>query len=333
VVRGAATPWDPAVPFEGTLSAAKEADLGFKAPGRLAQIKVKVGDKVRAGQLLATLSVEEARAQLAAAQAQLAAARAQEALAADAAKRTAQVVATGAQSEAAGVQAEKQKQLAQAQLEAAAAQANLARTALANHTLTAPFAGTITRAPNAPGAVVAPGLPLFHLADLATLKLTGTVTAEDARVVKTGAAVEVLGDGAGSKQVIARGAVTAVVPALDPATKRVPVEASVANDGAEPLLAGTLVRATLRGGKPVTVLSYPQAVLRPGSQNEVLVAAGGKLAVRRIDHVVATDGSLLVRRGLSPDDQVVARPWPEAADGTAVVVADGAPAAAKGARP
>src|SRR5262245_51684691 len=112
VLRGGAATWDPAVPFEGTLSAQKEADLGFKAPGRLAQIRAKVGDKVRAGQVLATLSVDEAQAQLAAAQAQLAAARAQAALATDSAKRTAQVVATGAQSEAAGVQAEKQKQLA-----------------------------------------------------------------------------------------------------------------------------------------------------------------------------------------------------------------------------
>jgi RND family efflux transporter MFP subunit len=319
VTRGAAVEWAPAVPFEGTLLAQQEADLGFKAPGRLALIKARVGDKVRAGQLLATLSVDEARAQLAAAQAQLSAVEAQSALAADAAKRTAMVVASGAQSEAAGVQAEKQKQLAAAQAEAARAQVALARTALANHTLNASFAGTITRAPSAPGSVVAPGVPLFHVADLATLKLVGSISADDARLVKVDTPVEVLDhDG---RTVVGRGRVNAVVPALDPSTKRVPVEAMIANDGSEPLLAGTLVRATLRGAKPITVLAFPHTVLRPGSQNEVLVVTNGTLAVRRIDHVVAPDGRLLVRKGVTPSDDVVLRPWPEAQDGLAVTVA------------
>jgi RND family efflux transporter MFP subunit len=326
VVRGSAVAWEAAVPFEGTLSARQEADLGFKVPGRLARISAKVGDVIRAGQTLATLSTDEASAQLVAAQAQLAAAQAQAGLAADAEKRTALVVQTGAQSEAAGVQAQKQKQLAEAQANAAAAQAQLARTSLSNHKLTAPFSGTVTRAPNAPGAVVAPGVPLFHLAELGTLKLMGTVGADDAALVKTGAAIEVLGDD--GKSVVGRGKITAVVPALDPSTKRVPVEATVANDGREPLLAGSLVRATVRGSKPVTVLSYPHTILRPGSQNEVLVVSEGKLSVRRVEHTVAADGSLLVRKGLRPDDAVVLRPWPEAAEGLTVTVAAAAPAPA-----
>ena len=323
VVRGTATSWQPAVPFEGSLSAQKDADLGFKTPGRLAQIKVKVGDRVPAGRVLATLETGEAQAQLAAVQAQLVAAQAQAALASDGARRTALVVQSGAQSEAAGVQAEKQKQLAEAQMNAAHAQSDLARTALANHTLQAPFAGTITRAPTAPGAVVAPGAALFHLADLSTLKLVGTVSPDDARLVKVGTEVQVLGDD--GQTVVAHGKVSAIIPSLDAATKRLPVEATVANErdteGREPLLAGAVVRATLKGAAPVTVLSFPHTILRPGSQNEVLVVRAGKLAVRPIEHVVAPDGSLLVRRGIDPQDDVVLAPWPEAHTGQVVTLA------------
>ncbi|HEY0714253.1 MAG TPA: efflux RND transporter periplasmic adaptor subunit, partial [Polyangia bacterium] len=269
VVRGTSTPWQPVVPFEGSLSAQREADLGFKTPGRLARIHVKVGDRVTAGKTLATLETNEAQAQLTAAQAQMAAAEAQAALAADAARRTAQVVKSGAQSEATGVQAEKQNQLAEAQMNAARAQAELARTSLANHNLQAPFAGIVTKAPTAPGSVVAPGVPLFHVADLGTLKLVGTVSPDDARFVQVGTPVEIQSDD--GKAVLAKGQVSAVVPALDAQTKRLPVEATVANNPEQPLLAGALVRAVLRGGASVTVLSYPHTVLRPGSQNEVLV--------------------------------------------------------------
>ncbi|HEY0712587.1 MAG TPA: hypothetical protein VGF45_07930, partial [Polyangia bacterium] len=40
-----------------------------------------------------------------------------------------------------------------------------------------------------------------------------------------------------------------------------------------------------------------------------------------IEHTVAADGTLLVRRGLSPEDQVVVSPWPEAQEGQAVTIA------------
>jgi RND family efflux transporter MFP subunit len=325
VVRGEPVSWVPRVPLEGSLSPQREAELGFKVPGRLAAIKVKVGDRIRAGQVLATLDVAEAAVQLQAAEAQLAAAEAQAALAGDAARRTETVVSSGAQSEAVGVQAREQRKLAEAQRDAARAQVEAARRAHGNHTLAAPFAGTITRVPPAPGAVVAPGAPLFHLSDLSILKLVGTVSESDAGYARVGAEVEVLG--AVSDEVVAKGKVAAVVPALDPQTKRVPVEVTIANANARAgeasgpgLLAGALVRARIVGGQPIPVLRLPAGVLRPGSQDEVLVVKENRLLVRRVEHTVAADGSLQVRRGLAAGDAVLARPWPEAREGMPVSV-------------
>lgn len=319
VVRGEAATWQPTVAFEGTLSAQQEADLGFKVSGRLATTRVKVGDRVRTGQVLATLAADEASAQLAAAQAQVAAAEAQMALAADAEQRTSVVVASGAQSEAVGVQARKQKDLAEAQRDAARAQATLARTSLENHTLRAPFAGTVTRVPPAIGAVVAPGVPLFHLADLGTLKLTGSVRPADAALMKVGSGLELLGDD--RTAVVGRGKITAVVPQLDATTRRIPVEATIANNPAAPLLAGTVMRARVTGAKGVPVLKFPHTVLRPGSQDELLVVTAGRLEVRKVDHALASDGSPLVRGGVAANDDVVLVAWPEAADGLPVAVA------------
>jgi RND family efflux transporter MFP subunit len=338
VVRGQPATVRPEIRLEGTLTPMREADLGFKVGGRIGAIKVKVGDRVRAGAVLATLDAHEVTAQLRAAEAQVAAAEAQAALAADAAQRTAVVVSSGAQPEAAGVQARQQKALADAQRQAAEAQLALARTAVANHTLTAPFAGTVSRVPPGPGAVVGPGLPQFHLADYATLKLVGTVAAEDARLVKVGAAVKVAEDAraGGGRKHEAQGKVVAVVAALDAATRRVPVEAEIANDREQPLLAGTLVRSTIAGANDVTVLRLPSGVLRPGTEDEVVVVKDGVLDVRRVAAGFDAGGGLEVRRGLDAADEVVARPWAEAKRGEKVTVsaaAGEASAKATAARP
>src|SRR5262245_25554707 len=69
--------WKPKVTLEGTLKPAHESDLAFKVPGRLQSVRAKLGDKVRAGEALATLEAHEAEAQLKAAEAQVRAAEAQ----------------------------------------------------------------------------------------------------------------------------------------------------------------------------------------------------------------------------------------------------------------
>jgi hypothetical protein len=69
------------------------------------------------------------------------------------------------------------------------------------------------------------------------------------------------------------------------------------------------------------VLALPHEALRPGSQDEVMVVKGDRLSARRVDFVIARDGSLLVRRGLDARDDVLAAPWAEAKDGDAIAMA------------
>src|SRR5207245_754181 len=94
-----------------------------------------------------------------------------------------------------GVQSSQQKQLAQAQLDGARAQLQLAQANLKNHTLAAPFAGSVTKVPSGTGAIVNPGVPLFHVSDVSTLKLAATVSEGDAGLVKSGAKVTLNVDG------------------------------------------------------------------------------------------------------------------------------------------
>jgi RND family efflux transporter MFP subunit len=325
VVRAERASWRPMVAIEGSLLPWHEADLGFEASGRLALVRAKVGEQVKSGALLASLDAAEAGAQRQAALAQLKAAQAQLALAQDSERRTSEMVTAGAMGEASGTQAKGQLSLVMAQVEAAKAQLALASVSIGNHTLTAPFAGLVTRAPTGPGAVVGAGTALIHLQDTSRLRLTATVGEGDALLVAVGSEVEIT-----QGKRTTRGKVISVLRSVDPATRRVPLEAEVPNGGDNPWLAGVFVRASIAGGGEVPVLKLPATARRPGSQDEVVVVAGGKLSIRKVSFALAPDGSLLVRSGLGDADDVVLAPPSDVKDGNAVTPVAPAP---KGATP
>jgi RND family efflux transporter MFP subunit len=306
--------WEPVVEIDGTVAAGQHAELGFKTGGRIAQIAAKVGDSIKAGQLLATLDAGEASAQLRATQAQVRAAEAQLALASDTDRRTQTMVQSGSVAEGAGVQSTQQRALATAQLETAQAQLSLNQVALANHRLVAPFAGSITRAPEGIGAVVSPGTALFEIDDLSHLKLKGTLGEQDAALVEPGAVLSI-----DTEHGAVTGTVTAVLGSVDPTTRRVRVEASIENAGAR-LRAGSFVHASVKGKGSLPVLELPHDALRPGSQDEVFVVDNGALAARHLAFSVASDGTLLVRHGLDASDRVVLSPRSDAEAGDRVVI-------------
>jgi RND family efflux transporter MFP subunit len=316
VARGQSQTWQPLVEFEGSLLATQSAALGFKVNGRIRTVSVKLGQVVKAGTVLGSLDSTEAAAQVRSADAQLRAAQAQLALAEDNARRTSSMVTSGALAETMGVQSASQHSLASAQLDAAKAGLALSQVNLQNQTLIAPFSGTVTRVPEGVGAVVSPSMVLFELQDLSALKLKGSVSENDANLIRAGAPVEI-----STERGSASGVVSTVLGAVDPSTRRVPLEALFDNkkEGAT-LRSGAFVRARIQGGAPLPVLRLPHEALRPGSQDEVLVAQGEFLTVKRVSFALDKDGSLLVRQGLDANDRVVLSPKPEAKTGDRVLV-------------
>ena len=333
VTLGQSETWQPRVDLDGTLAAEHSAELGFELGGRLARVNVSVGDRVRAGAALAELDVAQAEAQASASEAQLRAAEASLAMAEDAERRTLPLVQNGSFAEASGVQASSQRALAMAQRDAARAQLALTRGSLGKHRLAAPFSGTVTRAPSGVGAVVAPGQVLFELVDTSTLKLSTTVNEDDANLLAEGADVHVA-----TEHGTVTGRVTAILATLDARTRRVPVIAEFDNvslaapratGSGAPLRAGAFVRAWVATRQAIAVLRVPHAVLRPGTRDEAFAVnpLTQALEARHIIYSVAPDGTLLVRQGVRPDDQLVLSPIAEAKAGDLVRVSAGAAAA------
>ncbi len=312
VVKPKTANWRPTVLVTGSLAPIQEADIGFKMGGRLARVKADVGNMVKAGQLLAVVEASEASAQAAAASAGVRAAETSLEMVQDSKRRIDELFKTSSISEAEKTTAEQRVKMAEAQLAQAKAQARLAGSQVANASLVAPFSGLITRAPSGIGKIAGPGETLFHIEDTTILKLNATLTEGDARLIEVGTEVVVEGR---------KGKVTAVLPSLDAMTRRVPMVATIPNEGEKPLLARAFVRATMTTPHDIAVLKLPATARKPGSQDEIVVVRDGMAVIRRITFETAPDGALLVREGLDASDVVVAAPSAEMIDGEKIQVA------------
>ena len=312
-----ATPmtWTPVVDITGTLRPWREADVGFELGGRLVKVNVAAGDAVKAGATLAVLDGSRAVAEVGQAEAQSRAAAANLALAEDNLRRTESLAKSEAIAEAQVLQARSQVALMRAQLDGANATARMARTGAGLHVLSAPFDGLVTKAPTAAGGVVQPGAPLLRVEDLSRFRLSASLGEEDASALQVGSPVDVL-----YRDRKVKGRVITLVPSLDQATRRAPIEIQVENDPKQPLLAYGFVHAIIAGSGQVPALRIPPAARRPGSQDEVVKVEAGHAKILHVAHAVDTDGSWIVTRGLEATDDVVLLPPADVKDGDALEV-------------
>lgn len=311
------TKWVPRVDLTGTLKPWRDADVGFETPGRLVRVSVAVGDRVAAGQVLAVLDASRAAAQVGQAESQVAAAEANLALAVDNAKRTEALAASKSIPEAQAEQSRQQVALARAQLEGARASTRLAKSGAGLNSISAPFAGIVTKAPTGIGSVVNAGVPLVHLEDTSRFRLSATVGEEEVPLIAVGAPVKIL-----YRERVVEGKVVAVVLSLDQATRRAPVEIEVPNGNVD-LLAWSFVRARIGGRGEVEAVRVPSLARRAGSQDEVVKVENGRARITKVSFAVDEDGSLVVQRGLAVNDEVVLSPSSDLKDGDPIEVAGG----------
>jgi RND family efflux transporter MFP subunit len=307
----------PTEQVTGSLYPAQALQVGFEVGGRLETVRVKKGQVVKKGEVLAQLNTEISDAQVAQAEAAVAAAEAGAALASDAAARNAKLKAEGNISDLQSLSSTTTEAQAKAQLLAAQAQLAQARAARRRHELRAPFAGTIIDAPEQTGATVGPGMPLFALENLDTLLLKTTV-AESARAsLKPGVRVRVESIAASASS--AEATVRTILPSADANTRRVPVEISVPNaDGR--FVAHTLGRAILPLGEAGEARVVPTSALSSINGDHVYVVDGAG-TVRRVDvTVLERRAREVVVRAAGALDKVVDYPTPGLTEGTRVSV-------------
>ena len=152
------------LPANGNVAAWQEASIGAEVSGlRLTDVRVNVGDTVRAGQVLATFAPETIEADVAQARASLLEARAAQAEAQANADRANTLSASGALSQQQIQQYATGAQTAQARVAAAQAALNAQQLRLKHTQVLAPDSGVISARTATVGAVVGAGTELFRM--------------------------------------------------------------------------------------------------------------------------------------------------------------------------
>lgn len=180
--------------FTGIVSPRRTSQLGFAGGGRIAAIRVDVGDRVEQGETLAILDTRSLQAQLTSARAIVAEAEAGLALAQTTVDRQIALLEKGHVSSQRVDEARAQANTSYARIDAAKANADALRVQIDLARIKAPFAGTVTARMADEGAIANPGAPLFELVEANVLEARIGLTAVLADTLVIGDPYDLISD-------------------------------------------------------------------------------------------------------------------------------------------
>ncbi len=308
----------------GSIAAWQEASIGSEANGlRLTEVRVNVGDQVRAGQVLATFAPESVRAEAAQARASVLEARAAAAEAQANAERAKTLIQSGALSQQQIQQYSTAAQTAQARVEAAQAMLNVQQLRLKHTQVLAPDSGVISARTATVGAVVGAGTELFRMVRRGRLEWRAEVGATDLPRIRAGMHAQVTA--ASGAQV--EGSVRMVAPTVDPQTRNALVYVDLPPH--PDVRAGMYARGDfLLGQRQGLTVPLSAIVVRDGFSSVFEVGEGGRVAMRRVRTGERSGARVEILEGLAPAARIVERGGAFLNDGDLVRVAKSEPKAA-----
>jgi len=314
-----ATDLESTLQISGNLAPRTRVAIFAKLPGTLSRVAVEIGDRVRAGQTVATMDRREIDAQVDAAEAAVNVAHAglesSEAALANAIvehERAQKLFDTGAISrqrlDAADTtrrSASAQRDLAKASVAQAEAALRRAREVQRDATLTSPIDGVVVERNYDAGSLASPGeKAVAVVADLRVLKLEAGVSELEAGRLRTGMPARI--------SVQARpgetfdGRLAAIAPEVDARNRHFAIEVRTSNPGS--LLSGMYATATI----PLEHVAGALAVPR-----NAIATRDGRRVVFKVDQGTVRDVPVI--EGLSSGTQVQISDGLQAGD---VIVAD-----------
>lgn len=290
VVEPRPTTWRPRKRYVGTLRPLLEARLGPQLTAAMVDtVLVRPGQRVKKGQVLATLDCRNAAANEAAVSAQARAMQARQLALQREAERTAGLVDGGFVSLNDVEQRQASVSATGEQLAALGALQEGRRLEVNDCVLRAPFAGEISSRLADPGTFVRPGSSVVTLIDRSTLRLAFEVPEVDFGEVRVGTPLKVALLAGGAEREVA---VSRVSPEADPVTRTIHVEADLGNDDAA-LPAGTTAEIFVEVGAPRRVTRVPLVAARVKGSTATLFVVEGDRAYQREFRVVGEQGAQL----------------------------------------
>lgn len=291
--------------FTGRVTAADEAQVATRTSGTLTSVLVEPGERVRVGQLLATLDDVDVQARIQAAAAQVELAEKQHG-------RISRLADDGAASQMELDQATAQLEAALAMLQEARAQADYVE-------VKAPFSGVVTARMADAGDLAVPGHPIVTVQTQGAAKVVADLPAGEQGTITEGMSVTLSHGGTAVPAKVSR-----VVPALDARSHRFRVEAL--SEGPLPWPAGQVVTLNVADAGAGTRWIPADAVVRRGQMTGVFTVEQDSLRLRWLRLGRALGDAVEVLAGPAGELTVVREPARELVDGQPVSQMQRAPA-------
>jgi membrane fusion protein (multidrug efflux system) len=304
----------------GTLIAPEAVTITTEANGRVAAIRFEEGDRVGRGDLLVVLERDEDQARVREAEARVVQIRRQ--------------VARQRELYEQGFVSAGEVERTEAALEEAKAALAIAREALDERGIEAPFAGVTGRRLVSPGAFLEAGSPITRLTQMHPLDLLFEVPGRQLGGLRLG--LEVRATTPAYPDVVFTGDLTFIGTELDAGTRTLPLEATLPNPDAR-LRPGMFMDVTLVLGEHETLTVPESAVINqgpsqlvyrlegrergPGSGDGEGSDGGPRVSRQPVKTGVRRDGWVEIRSGLAAGDRVVTRGQAVLSDGMAVRLA------------
>jgi len=295
--------------MDGVVQPVKQSTVSAQASGRIVTLAVKAGDKVRAGQVLATIDdsetqtgVQRSRAQVAQAQAELRNAQANF-------DRTRDLLAKGFISAAAMDTAEAQLKSAQAGRDQASAAEKQSGLSQGFTRVSAPFDAWVLQTQAEAGDLAVPGKPLLTLYAPLPLRAVVQVPVSRSAQVQGSTMVEVQVSAAdGSLQWI-RPSQISHVPTADAVSQTIEWRLELPATAVGGLMPGQQLRVRFAAGQSQRLVIPASAVLRRGELTAVYVVANKGFALKAV-RLGGEHGTqdVEVLAGLSDKDRVALDP-------------------------
>ncbi len=296
--------------YAGEVRARVESRLGFRVAGKLVQRQADLGQRVKAGQVLAQLDPQDYQLAAQAAQAQVSAAQTQRDLAAADLKRYA---ALKEQNFISGAELERRQaalQAAQATLAQARAQSSSQGNQAGYTRLLADVAGVVTSIEAEPGQVVAAGTPVLRIAQDGPRDVVFAVPEDKVAQMAPGQTVSVRAWSGGE---VLTGRVREVAASADPVTRTYAVKVGLdglnGTTAAPPLGSTVYVTPQGLGHAGTQAITLPTTALRQQGQGTavwVYDPASATVRSQTVEIASADGNAAVVAAGLEPGMQVVA---------------------------
>lgn len=305
VVKPVVTSMPAQIEFSGPLVAPGTVVVRAKSSGTLLNLAVGEGSRVRAGQALGQVDLEELRYRIAERGAGMEAMRAQMDQAERSYKANEGLAAKNFIAQTALDNSKAAYESARANWQAAKAQLDTSQVTMRQAALVAPINGIVAKRHAVPGEKLAAEQQILTIVDLAKLELAGLVGTHEVSRLQPGMTVKVQVEGV-EQPVEAK--IARIAPSAEPGTRSIGVTL-VLDNPKELYRAGQYAVAKVQLADDTQRLTVPiAAISRNAGQEQVWMIEKGNL-VRRIvttGRSDAREGRVEVLTGLKPEAQVLA---------------------------